>query len=224
MDMARYAIYLAPPVGHALSTLAERWLGRGDVADSSSGLPPWLAPDEWWRMTTAARHYGFHATLKAPIRLRPGMSATMLGVRFDAFAADAPPLPPQALVLGVINGFIALLPAAPAPALDDLAARVVIGFEPFRAPPPAEELAKRRANGLSPRQEAHLRDWGYPYVFDEFRFHMTLTARLSDPRPFLEFLTSRFAPALAEPVPLELALCAQTAPTERFEILRRAPR
>jgi hypothetical protein len=34
---------------------------------------------------------------------------------------------------------------------------------------------------LSARQLRHLDQWGYPYVFDEFRFHMTLTGTLSEP-------------------------------------------
>ena len=48
-----------------------------------------------------------------------------------------------------------------------------------RAPPDEAELARRRQAKLSPRQEANLARWGYPYVFEEWRFHVTLTRRLS---------------------------------------------
>lgn len=32
--------------------------------------------------------------------------------------------------------------------------------------------------GLSAAQERHLQRWGYPYVFDTFTFHITLTGQL----------------------------------------------
>ena len=32
---------------------------------------------------------------------------------------------------------------------------------------------------LSEAQRAHLLRWGYPYVMDEFRFHMSLTGSLA---------------------------------------------
>jgi Protein of unknown function (DUF1045) len=48
-----------------------------------------------------------------------------------------------------------------------------------RAPPDEAELARRRRAKLTPRQDANLVRWGYPYVFDDWRFHVTLTRRLS---------------------------------------------
>ena len=64
--------------------------------------------------------------------------------------------------------------------MQNLADACVRDFDGFRAPAGAVELAGRRAAGLSPRQEALLRAWGYPYVMQEFRFHMTLPQRLSE--------------------------------------------
>jgi hypothetical protein len=40
------------------------------------------------------------------------------------------------------------------------------------------ERNRRLAQPLTARQIGHLDRWGYPYVFEDFRFHMTLTARL----------------------------------------------
>ncbi|HET6519502.1 MAG TPA: DUF1045 domain-containing protein, partial [Geminicoccaceae bacterium] len=48
-------------------------------------------------------------------------------------------------------------------------------------PSDAAELSRRRAAGLTARQDALLLAWGYPYVFEEFRFHLTLTERLGEP-------------------------------------------
>src|SRR3546814_16854276 len=57
----------------------------------------------------------------------------------------------------------------------------VRAFDRFRAPPSETALARRRAAGLSARQEANLQAWGYPYVMEDFRLHFTLTGRITDP-------------------------------------------
>ena len=75
----------------------------------------------------------------------------------------------------LIGGFVAIVPATPSPGLDELAADCVTGFERFRLPMTAQERSRRLAAGLSQHQTANLERWGYPYVFEEFRFHMTLT-------------------------------------------------
>ncbi|MEM1429849.1 MAG: DUF1045 domain-containing protein [Pseudomonadota bacterium] len=43
-------------------------------------------------------------------------------------------------------------------------------------------MARRRAAGLTPRQEAMLLKWGYPYVMEDFGFHITLTGAIPDQR------------------------------------------
>jgi Protein of unknown function (DUF1045) len=83
--------------------------------------------------------------------------------------------------VSTISGFIACTLSAPSRPLEDLASDCVRALEPFRAPPSDEEIARRRQGGLTPRQDAYLLEWGYPYVFEEFRFHMTLTGRLEEP-------------------------------------------
>ena len=53
-------------------------------------------------------------------------------------------------------------------------------LDPFRAPLTPSERARRRPEDLDPRRRALLDRWGYPHVFEAFRFHMTLTGRLAD--------------------------------------------
>src|SRR5690606_41980730 len=55
------------------------------------------------------------------------------------------------------------------------------------------------------RQEELLGAYGYPYVMDEFRFHMTLTDRLEgeDCAEFRTAAQTWFAPVLGEPVMLD---------------------
>src|SRR6202000_780688 len=50
----------------------------------------------------------------------------------------------------------------------------------LRARPSPDDLGRRLAAPLTERQRALLVEWGYPYVFDEFRFHMTLSNSLDD--------------------------------------------
>ena len=99
-------------------------------------------------------------------------AATELAARTAPFA-----LPP--LAVSDVFGFLALRETAPCPPLQALADACVEHLDPFRAPPSDAELARRRRANLTPRQDAMLVRWGYPYVFDTWFFHMTLTRRLT---------------------------------------------
>ena len=177
----RYAIFFAPQSGSPLAEFGNRWLGRDPVGaeDLAQPHPPGIDPGRMVEITQSPWRYGFHATLKPPFALKEGTTAADLDAAARAFAARRPFEVP--LKLDSLAGFLALVPAAPVPELDALAADCVREFDRFRAPPDEAELARRRAAGLTERQETLLRQWGYPYVMEEFRFHMTLTERLDEP-------------------------------------------
>jgi hypothetical protein len=86
-----------------------------------------------------------------------------------------------------------------------LAAATVAAFDPFRAPLTPTELARRRVPGLTAKQEALLLRWGYPYVMEAFRFHITLTGNL--PRSALSatraVLAQHLTPLLPCPFPID---------------------
>lgn len=138
--------------------------------------------DEGWisEITAGAARYGFHGTLKPPFRLSEGRNVDSLLRAAEAFAVDreAFRLPP--LEVREIGSFLALVPGAACRPLTDLANDCVRHFDPFRAPSTADELARHRAAGLTARQKRMLAKWGYPYVFGELRFHLTLTGLLPD--------------------------------------------
>lgn len=169
----RAAIYWAPEVADPLHEAGSAWLGRD--AETGASLP---IPAERAAITADARLYGLHATLKPPFRLAHGWHAFMEDARSWAARQARFALPP--LAVADLKGFLALRESAPCRALHALADAAVTELDPHRAPAPPEELARRRQSGLSPRQEAHLLDWGYPYVLDEWRFHVTLTRRLAE--------------------------------------------
>lgn len=180
--MRRYAVYFAPPPACPLGRFAAEWLGRDPFTDTvlPRGSWPGLDPARHEAITASPRRYGFHATLKAPFAPAEGVTRGDLHGAVEALAARHAPfeLP---LRLGVLSGFLALVPARPSAALAALAAACVRELDPLRAPLGESELARRRRSPLTPAEDAHLLRWGYPYVLDRFRFHMTLTERLQEP-------------------------------------------
>ncbi len=168
----------------------------GYDAYSGGGVPflATAAPD-WPDKVRAPRVYGFHATLKPPFRLAANTTVGELTTAFDAFARSRQAVDVGSLQVRALGAFIALTPAAPCPALDRLATASVRAFDRFRAPMNERERERRLAAALSARQTDNLDRWGYPYVFDDFRFHMTLTGPLREPdrARALEWLTAEFA-------------------------------
>jgi len=174
----RYGLYVVPD--GALYRAGADWLGWDSVAGAEVAQPelPGL-PDAAAMLTATPRRYGFHGTIKPPFRLAAGTDAQGLDAAARAFCATRPPVVVPRIEVRRLGGFVAIVPTAPSAPLSDMAAATVEAFEPFRAPLTEAELAKRRKSGLSDRQEALLARWGYPYVREEFRFHMTLTGKLS---------------------------------------------
>lgn len=181
-DTPRYAIYFTPAPGTALAEFGRRWLGRDPRSgeDVPRADVPGMTAADLAEITADARRYGFHATLKPPFRLSPDEDLPALDAALGAFSAQHAPFDAGPLALRELGGFLALMPAGDTAPLHALAADCVRGFDRFRAPAPPDEIERRRSGGLNARQEDLLAAWGYPYVLDEFRFHMTLTARLNE--------------------------------------------
>ena len=220
----RSAIYFAPAPGCALEAFGCGWLGRAlDGTPLAQPAVPGIDPARLFEITRSPRHYGFHGTLKAPFALAAGSSAQALGETAEVFARGRAPFD-VALKVGSLGGFIALVPATSSPALDALAADCVEAFDGFRAPLDEAEIARRRASGLSPRQDRHLLRYGYPYVLDDFRFHMTLTERLQAPERdrVLAILAERAAPICAKPLTIDaIAIFEQPSREAPFSLRRR---
>lgn len=179
MTDARYAIYYAPAPDEPLWRFGSAVIGY-DAATGRPAAP--LVPANvpaplWGELTAEPRRYGFHATIKAPFRLAAGQTEAALLSALAAFAKTVPAFAFDIEVRG-LGGFVALVPVEAPPALAALERAAVVAFEPFRAPLTQEEMARRQKAGLTARQAALLAQYGYPYVHDEFRFHMTLTGRL----------------------------------------------
>ena len=202
-EYSRYAIYHAPPAG-PLAAAAARWLGW-DPAQARELQQPEAPGLDLARITSAPRKYGFHGTLKPPFRLAPDQAEDALFTAFDRLCTQMPAAIVDGLELAALGRFIALVPRGNAIKLQGVAAMTVETLDSFRAPPTEAELAKRRAAGLSERQEALLERWGYPYVMDEFRFHMTLSSKLPKDRiePVKAVLAQQLDGRVPEPFTLD---------------------
>lgn len=220
----RYAVYYAPEPG-ALADFAASWLGWDPVARCEVQHPDLgLLPQQVNDITSTPRKYGFHGTIKPPFRLADGTSPDALKADLEALCARLAPVTMEGLSLKSLGRFLALVPdGAPAP-LAALAAQCVMSLDPHRAPPPATELAGRRAKGLSPAQDALLARWGYPYVMEEFRFHLTLTGALApeEVERVAARLSAYLGPILPKPFVIrDLCLFGEAAEDGRFHLLHR---
>jgi putative phosphonate metabolism protein len=223
---ARSAIYYAPASGSALEAFGCGWLGRAlDGAPLAQPAVAGLDRARLWEITRSPRYYGFHGTLKAPFALADGRSAESLGEAIEAFVRRRAPFDVR-LKIGSLDGFIAFVPAAASPVLDALAADCVVAFDGFRAPLDGAEIARRRAAGLTRRQEQYLLRYGYPYVLDDFGFHMTLTERLQPPErdEVLAILAERAAPICTKPLRVDaIAIFEQPSREAPFSLRQRFP-
>lgn len=178
---ARYAIYFSPQRHSPWWQFGAHWLGR-DECNGAPLVQPELAQlssGELQAMTAEPRRYGFHATLKAPIRLRGEHNVAGLMARMQALAASLKPVPLGPLQVVTLGNFVALVPVAAPDQLSALAAQCVTALDALRAPLSAAELARRRAAPLDARELELLQLYGYPYVLERFRFHFSLSGPLA---------------------------------------------
>ncbi|MFG1243950.1 DUF1045 domain-containing protein [Xanthobacter sp. DSM 14520] len=229
MTAPRYALYLAPPAESALWRFGSCVLGYDAQTGAEPACPdlPGFDAEAWHVATAEPRRYGFHGTLKAPFRLAEGKTEQDLVDAAAACAAGHHPFEMPPLEVRAIGPFVALVPAVAAPKLDHLAASCVLELEGMRAQLSPADMARRKPDRLSARQMGYLETYGYPYVLDEFRFHMTLTGPLAEGERShaMNALADAYRASGAEvPVNIgDIALYVQDTPAARFRILTRLP-
>lgn len=232
---ARFAVYYAPPAASGWWHEGCRWLQRDPHTQAVLEAPsvPGLGGN-LTELTREPRRYGWHATLVAPFRAAPGVTPAQIHAHALAWAARQQRFD-MSVQVTQLDGFVAVVPAATATtaaaqhadaraAVAALAADAVRACAGLRAPPTAAELERRRTMQLSARQEALMQAWGYPFVFEEFRFHMTLSNRVgpADAHAIQAWWQTRL-PALG-PLPVAgAALFVQTAPQNDFVLWQHLP-
>jgi putative phosphonate metabolism protein len=228
MTAPRFALYFTPAPQSPLARFGAEVLGY----DCDSGAPVARRKLDGIDGTAAAAaaaepaRYGFHGTLMAPFELAPGRSPDELEHALAVFTRGRAPAPLGHLKVAGIGAFTALVPAGPQDAVAALAGDCVTAFDGFRAPLTPRDRERRLASRLSPRQAELLERWGYPYVFSEFRFHMTLTGRLPahEQARWQGALAAAFAPLSPAPVTIDaVSLVRQDDRAAPFRVIVRRP-
>jgi putative phosphonate metabolism protein len=225
-DVPRYAIYYAAAPGSTLDRFGAGLLGydafSGDELPFPGGIEPALPG--WREITRDPRKYGFHATLKAPMALADGRTEAELLAACESFARSPRAIPLTKPVVNEIGDFIAVVPSERSVELEQLAADAVSAFDGLRAPLTPDDRTRRQPERLTSRQRDYLDRWGYPYVMEEFRFHMTLTGRLPAERreTVLAILRQRFAALELSVLAIDsVAVFKQRDANSRFRIVQR---
>jgi len=202
MDLTerRYAIYYTPAEESLLWKLGSAWIGRDAKTGESLARPSvgGLNKHRADEITSAPAHYGFHATLKPPFALKAGRTVDELRESLRSFSASRQSFRIPALRVGNLGRFIAVILSEPSPSFQCLADDSVRALDSFRSPPSDEELSRRRTAKLTHRQDELLCRWGYPYLFDQWQFHMTLTGplELTERQDVQEVLGNMLRPSL----------------------------
>ena len=173
-------------------------------------------------LTKAPRKYGLHATL-TPIQIEFVSERIALIAGFEEFCAKQAPARSgrrhQRLLAGFCTGS-----SVRSRATQSISGRLCYVFDPFRAHLNEAELAKRRNRRLNQYQDDMLLKWGYPYVFDAFRFHITLTGQINSQLAdrLIPFLSSWLDPILEDPFYInDLVLAGEDDNGQFHELLRR---
>lgn len=216
----RYAIYEVPS-DPKLRAFGAKWLGW-DIEKGSACAS--YAREGLNEITSRPRKYGFHATLKAPFALAQGFTEGDLDHALEVFSKTTPIARSAGLEVARIGRFLALTPFGDLSALSKLASNCVTSFDQFRAPLSEEDFKRRDAAHLTAIEKQHLRDWGYPYVLEAFRFHLTLSGPLK-PDQFAQWFTCLEGRLPPLPAPYEIdaiSLCGERIDGQ-FEVIKRYP-
>lgn len=222
----RYALYFAPDSQSQLARFGEWVLGRtATQARRDDVSNPFPDRDRWLALTESPAHYGFHATLKAPFELADDHSFEELKTQVAEFASRHSAVSLPGLLPRALAGFTALTLEHQPDELQRLALSIVETFEPFRRALSASDIERRRQQPLSPRQLELLERFGYPYVDEEFRFHMTLSGPLGErDKDYFDWLQDHYRQMVSDTPQLDqLAIYSQTCRTAPFLRLHSYP-
>lgn len=221
----RYAVYFVPKQDSLFHSLGSALLGYDNYTGQGLNSPELSLPKELClvNITEEPRRYGLHATVLAPFFLDKINEAELLqAARRFCTTATALSLPKIELVSH--RGFLAIRPARTSQSereayekLQALAARALLFFFPLAQTLDAAEISRRLKPDLSPRQQQYLHAWGYPYLFEDYDFHITLTNALKESSAELvkPVLSDYFEAVLTQPCAIDtLCICRQPVSKE----------
>tara|TARA_R110002126_G_scaffold196969_8_gene344892 strand:- start:1536 stop:2243 length:708 start_codon:yes stop_codon:yes gene_type:complete len=230
-EYKRVAFFFAPVSQSPLATFGAHWLGWDAQAGKSvphldvlmvdkSGLNIAISD-----IVATPSKYGFHGTLKAPFRLANGKSINELCDAGHKFGKQIPKFTLETMHLAQLGSFIAITQAVPSAELNQLASKIVRNFDSFRAPLTEQDIAKRRQQKLTARQDELMLKWGYPFIFEAFKFHLTLSGKLEPDQmaSTLNVLKEHLTEILKDPIEVNDICLFGERSDGRFEIIERFP-
>jgi len=227
-DEPRYAVYFSPAHDTPLSEFGFSWFGENPLTGEPLARPEikGIDPDLIVQSTRRPRSYGFHATLKAPFKMKDGRDRDGLVASLTTFAESREAFELPALIPRDRGAFVVLGARKRATAMDSLAADCLRGFDRYRAPLTDSERERRSlADTLSARQKSLLEEWGYPYVLDQFDFHITLAGPCEsrDRDIIIKALSKQYKDLWKQPVMVDAVSLFEQAPGEAFRVTERFP-
>ncbi len=214
----RFAVYYSPSQMSLLHELGASWLGYNAFNGSAVEQP---GEGLLTGKTEQPRHYGFHATLKAPFHLKSGTTFKDLQSSVAVTARQSSTVVVPSLVLSDTDGFLALVAEHQRDDLVALAVSCVKGLDHLRREMDEMEFKRRQSSELTARQKKNFSQWGYPHVFEDFRFHITLTRRLSNAEmtEVSKLAEEHFAEVLHQPLDISaLTIFIEAGPGVRFRV------
>ncbi|WP_290919709.1 DUF1045 domain-containing protein [Halodesulfovibrio sp.] len=203
---ARYAIYYTPPRNSLLESAGIHWLGRTPLryGQIPKDIPEGFFKQEYYQIIEAPRWYGFHGTIRAPFELAKNVTPEAFIKEISQICRNHAPFSFAGLSINCFGGFLALTPTAASPDLLKLHSDLTRRLDHLRPQLSRFDLKRHLDKKLSERQERLLRRFGYPFVLEEFKFHMTLTGTIEDRlrRSYKEKLESILNPYLTESIPV----------------------
>ncbi len=221
---ARYAIYFAPQDDSELERFGATVLRRR-ATDPEEWLNPDLpvefpASSDWQDLVQRPAHYGFHATIKAPFELADGLSADKLMADLEQFCHSRQPISLHGLAPIRTSRYDALAFHDQPDALPQLASECVTHFETYRAPITQADIDRREPAKLTTVQRVYLEKYGYPYILDDFNFHMTLSGRNDhDDASYLDWLKRLYQSMITQDPVLD-RLCVFYQPDRTTSFVR----
>lgn len=225
----RYSIYFSHPQTAELTRLGNQWLGRSAFSNDELQQPALkgVGGERLHNLTEDARRYGFHATMKPPFHLAEDKTQGDVKSALKDFARKTAPFSLEGLAPNLLGKFLALTPTTKSQQLSELAARCITEFDHLRAPLSDKDIERRRKTNLTPQQDSYMLEWGYPYIFEHFHFHMTLSKRLEDEterKALKAAAQDHFKPVINQLFPIShLALCIEPEAGAPFQIIEIAP-
>ncbi|SDR31440.1 DUF1045 domain-containing protein [Pseudovibrio sp. Tun.PSC04-5.I4] len=225
----RYSIYFSHPQTAELTRLGNQWLGRSAFSNDKLQQPTLkdVGGERLYNLTEDARRYGFHATMKPPFQLAEDKTQEDVKSALKDLARKTAPFSLEGLAPNLLGKFLALTPTAKSQQLVDLAARCIKEFDHLRAPLNDKDIERRRKANLTPEQDSYMLEWGYPYIFEHFHFHMTLSKRLeneTERKALKAAAQDHFKPVINQPFPIShLALCIEPEAGAPFQIIEITP-